>query len=132
MSQDRVAAVRSIYDRWREGDFRTKFDLFDQNVVFVMPPELPEAGTYLGSEAVAEYTRGFLEPWTKVTMDAEELLPAGDSVLASIIQRATGDASGAATELRYLQLWTFRGDKVIRLENFRDRDQALEAAGISS
>jgi ketosteroid isomerase-like protein len=131
MSQDRVAAVRSIYDRWREGDFRTKFDLFDQNVVFVMPPELPEAGTYLGSEAVAEYTRGFLEPWTKVTMDAEELLPAGDSVLASIIQRATGDASGAATELRYLQLWTFRGDKVIRLENFRDRDQALEAAGIS-
>jgi hypothetical protein len=30
-----------------------------------------------------------------------------------------------------LQLWTFRGDKVIRLQNFRDRGAALEAAGIS-
>jgi ketosteroid isomerase-like protein len=132
MSQDRVVTVRSIYEHWAEGDFRATFDLFDQNVVFVMPPELPDAGTYLGNEAVAEYTRGFLEPWEHITMEAEELLSAGDSVLASIVQRATGEASGAATEIRYLQLWTFRGDKVIRLENFRERDQALQAAGLEN
>lgn len=131
MPQDRIATVRSIYERWANGDFRSTFDLLDRNVVFVMPPELPDAGTYLGNEAVAEYTRGFLEPWTHITMEAEELLPAGDSVVASIVQRATGDASGAATELRYFQLWTFRGDKVIRLENIRERDKALRAAGIS-
>jgi len=130
MHQERLQTVRSIYEHWAEGDFRATFDLLDRNVVFVMPPELPDAGTYLGNDAVAEYTRGFLEPWTHITMEAEELVPAGDSVLATIVQRAAGDASGAETELRYFQLWTFRGDKVIRLENFRDLDDAQKAAGL--
>jgi len=116
MAQGRVDKVRSVYDHWREGDFRTTFELFDRNVVFVMPPELPDSGTYLGTDAVADYTRRFLEPWTHLTIDAEDLVGEGDTVLASVVQRGAGDASGAATEIRYFQLWSFRGDKVIRLE----------------
>jgi ketosteroid isomerase-like protein len=126
-----VDVVRSVYDRWREGDFRTTFDLFDRNVVFVMPPELPDSGTYLGTGAVAAYTRQFLEPWTHLTIGAEDLVGESDTVLASVVQRGAGDASGAATEIRYFQLWSFRGDRVIRLENFRDRDDALAAAGLA-
>ena len=41
-----------------------------------------------------------------------------------------GRTSGAPAELRYLTLWTFRADKVIRIESFRVRDQALKAAGL--
>jgi uncharacterized protein len=131
MATDTVEIVRSIYERWAKGDFASKFDLVDPHIVFVLSPEFPDAGTYVGSEALAAYTRGFLEPWTRLTIEAEELVPAGDSVLATVLQRGTGDASGAATELRYFQLWTCRGEKVIRLENFRRRDEALAAAGLA-
>jgi len=131
VAQDKVEIVRSIYERWGEGDFGTDFELLDPYVVFVLSSGFPEAGTYLGTQAVREYMRGFLEPWTRLTIEAEEVVPAGDSVLVTVRQRGVGDASGAATELRYFQLWSFRGDKVIRLENFRDRDRALEAAGLS-
>jgi ketosteroid isomerase-like protein len=130
MSRDKAEIVRAIYERWGEGDFTANFDLLDSHIVFVLPPGFPDTGTYLGKEAVAEYTREFLEPWTHITIAAEELLPAGDSVFASVLQSGTGDASGAATEFRYFQVWSFRGDKVIRLENFRDRGDALEAAGL--
>jgi len=130
MAQDKLEIVRSIYERWGEGDFKSGLDLFDPNVVFVINPGFPDGGTYLGKDEVAGYTRGFLEPWIHITIEAEELLPAGDSVLASIMQRGAGGASGAATEFRYFQLWSLRGDKVIRLENFRDRGEALEAAGL--
>jgi ketosteroid isomerase-like protein len=130
MALGRVDKVRSVYDHWREGDFRTTFELFDRNVVFVMPPELPDSGAYVGTDAVADYTRQFLEPWTHLTIDAEDLVGEGDTVLASVVQRGAGDASGAATEIRYFQLWSFRGDRVIRLENVRDRGDALEAAGL--
>jgi ketosteroid isomerase-like protein len=130
VSHDRVEIVRSIYDRWREGDFQTPSKLFDRNVIFVMPPELPDAGTYLGTDALADYTRQFLEPWTHLTIDGHDLVAAGDTVLASVVQRGAGDASGAETEIRYFQLWSFRGDKVIRLENFRERGDALAAAGL--
>jgi ketosteroid isomerase-like protein len=131
MSRDKVATIRALYDRWSVGDFTASVDLFDPQVVFVIPPGFPDSGTYVGNDEIAAYTRGFLEPWTRITINSEELVPAGDSVLATVLQRGVGDASGAATEFRYYQLWSLRGDKVIRLENFRDREEAREAAGLA-
>jgi ketosteroid isomerase-like protein len=131
VSGDRLETVRSVYEGWGKGDFTANSNLLDSDVLFVLPPGFPETGTYLGKEELAAYTRGFLEPWTHITIVAEELVPAGDSVFAAVLQSGTGDSSGAATELRYFQVWSFRGEKVIRLENFRDRGEALDAAGLA-
>ena len=130
MSQENVEVVRNVYAGWRQGDFRAGVDVLDPLVLFVLPPEFPDAGTYLGVESLAGYMRGFLEPWTRLTIEAEEIAGAGDSVVAAVVQRGVGDGSGAATELRYFQVWAFRGRRVIRLENFRERDAAFEAAGL--
>ena len=130
MSQENVEIVRAVYERWSEGDLRLSVDLFDPHVVFVLQPEFPDAGVYSGVEAIAAYTRGLLEPWTHFTIDAEEIVGAGDSVLAGVCQRAVGSSSGIATVLRYFMLWSFRGRKVIRVESFRERAEAVEAAGL--
>jgi ketosteroid isomerase-like protein len=130
MSQENIEIVRGIYERWGEGDFHTA-DVFDSHVVFVLRPDFPDAGAHLGTEGVAAYMRGFLEPWTHITIEAEEVIEAGDSVLVAIVQRGVGESSGAATEFRYFHLWTFRGGKVIRLEGIRERADALAAAGLS-
>jgi hypothetical protein len=45
-------------------------------------------------------------------------------------QRGVGVSSGVVTELRYFQVWTFRGDAIIRIESIREREQALEAVGL--
>jgi ketosteroid isomerase-like protein len=87
MSEENVEAVRAVYDGWREGDFLTSADVLDPLVLFVVPPEFLAAGTYLGLERLAEYTRGFLEPWTRVTIEAEEISDAGDSVVVAALQR---------------------------------------------
>jgi ketosteroid isomerase-like protein len=130
MSEANVEIVQRVYESWGEGDFRTD-DVLDDHAVLVMRPEFPDTGTYLGPEAIAGYTRGFLEPWTHITIEAEEILPAGDSVLVAVRQRGEGEASGAMTEFRYFHLWTFRGGRAIRLESIRERDEALEAAGLT-
>jgi ketosteroid isomerase-like protein len=131
MSQQNVEIVRAVYERWSEGDFRTGVHLLDPHVVLVLGPEFPDAGAYSGIDAVAAYTRGLLEPWTHLTIEAEEVVAAGDSVLAGVRQRGVGSTSGVPTELRYFMLWTFRGRRVIRFESFRERAEALEAAGLS-
>jgi uncharacterized protein len=131
MSPENVEIVRGVYDRWSEGDFRASVDLLDRHVVLVLGPEFPDAGTYLGAEGIAAYTRSLLEPWTDFTLEAEEIVAAGDSVLAAVRQRGVGSTSGVPTELRYFMLWSLRGRKVIRLESFRERAEALEAAGLS-
>jgi len=58
MSQENVETVRAIHQRWSDGDFRASVEFFDPDVVFVLRPEFPDAGTYSGIDAVAEYTRG--------------------------------------------------------------------------
>ena len=121
--------VRAVFDRWSEGDFRT-LDLLDPHVVFVLRPGFPDAGKYVGPASIVDYTRRFLEPWTHLTMEAQEVLAAGDTVLVGVHQRGVGSTSGVPTEFHYYQLWSFRGDKVIRLENFRERAEALEVAGL--
>jgi ketosteroid isomerase-like protein len=49
-------------------------------------------------------------------------------VLAVVGHRARGRASGAVTERIEFHLWTFDGEKVLRLQEFTDRDDALRAA----
>jgi ketosteroid isomerase-like protein len=131
MSQENVEIVRAVYERWERGDFRATLDMLDAHVVLVLGPEFPEAGTYFGIEAVSEYTRGLLEPFTDFTMAAEEVVPAEGSVLVSVHQRGVGSNSGVPTVLRYFTLWTFRGRSAIRIESFRERQAALEAVGLS-
>ena len=137
MSQENVEIVRAVYDRYREGDFRASADLLDPHVILVLGKtgqwglDIPEGGCYVGREGVAEYTRGLLKPWNAFSMEAEEIVAVGDSVLVNVHQRGVGRTSGVPTELRYLTLWSFRGRKVIRIESFRERHEALEAIGLS-
>src|SRR5206468_3563909 len=108
MSQEKVDAIRAVYERWSEGDFRASVELLDPHVVLVHEPEFEAGGAVYGLEAVLAYTRTMLEPWTSFTQTAEELVGAGDSVLVGVYQRGVGKTSGVPTELRYFMLWTFR------------------------
>jgi ketosteroid isomerase-like protein len=130
MSHRNVEVVRGVYERWSQGDFSASIEVMDPLVLLVMRPEFPDAGTYLGVDRVREYTRGFLEPWTRITIAAEEIAEAGDSVVVAVRQSGTGSESGVATELSYFHVWSFRGGKAIRLEVFRERGDAFEAVGL--
>lgn len=49
----------------------TPANVADQEVVFVLGPDFPDAGTHAGLDALREYMRGFLEPWGRPTIEAE-------------------------------------------------------------
>jgi ketosteroid isomerase-like protein len=136
MSQENVEAIRAVYDRFSEGDFRASADLLDPHVVLVLAPEFAPSlfsghgGVLYGVEAVADYTRSLLEVMTDFTMEAKDIVAAGESVLVDVHQRAVGRTSGVPTEVGYCTPWTFRGPTVIRIESFGERADALEAAGL--
>ena len=123
-----VERLRAVYDEWARGNFRAGRELFDPEVEFVIGAGFPDSGTYRGREGVVEYMRGFLEPWVRLTIEAEEIIPVGGNVVVAVRQHGVGTGSGAATELRYFQVWTFHEGLVARWENFRDRAAALAAA----
>jgi ketosteroid isomerase-like protein len=130
MSEENVKIVRRVYSRWAEGDFEPG-DYFDPHIVFIMGSGFPESGIYFGTERVAEYMRGFLEPWKRITIRATEIIPVGDSVVVAVHQQGVGRGSGVAIEFDYLTVLSFRGGKAIRFETFRERADALKAVGMS-
>jgi ketosteroid isomerase-like protein len=130
MSQANVEIVRRIYGEWGRGRFRAGADFFDRWVVLVLRPEFPDAGAYLGPEEIRGYMRGFLEDWDHAVIEGEEFIGAGDSVVVGVHQQAAGKGSGIPVDMRYFQVWTFRGGAVIRIESVKERDEALEAAGL--
>ena len=132
MSEERIEAVRRVYREWAKGNFRAGPELYDPNLVLVQPPDLPESGVYLGMEGVRRYMEAFLDAWERITIEVEDIIETGDTLVAQVVQRAVGKESGIEpTELEYFQVWTFRGDRVIRLDVLRDRAEALAAAGLS-
>lgn len=132
MSSENVEFLRAVYAEWGRGNFSAGVDRYDPEAVLVQGEGFPEAGTYRGLDGFADYMHTFLDAWEKVTIEAEELVDAGDSVVAAVLQVGVGKGSGASTDFRYFQVWTFREGKVIRLEVIRDRDAALEAAAAST
>ena len=130
MSEENEEAVRAIYERFAQGDFRASADLLDPHIVFLLLPESPEAEVYVGVEALAVATRRLFETWADFTLKAEEFISAGDSVLVSTRQQGVARISGVPSDEHYFTVWSFRGRKVIRIETFRERAQALEAAGL--
>jgi len=129
---DHVERVRAIYAGWARGDFAAGTEHYDPNVLLVLQPEFPDAGTYLGLDAIRAYMRHFLAGFEGVTIAAEELVAAGDSVVARIRQQATGPRSGVPVAMGYYQVWTFRGGSVVRIESIRDRSDAFAACGLAA
>jgi ketosteroid isomerase-like protein len=85
---------------------------------------------YVGRDAVIEASRHYWGAWDDYTVEAEELIDAGASVVVILHERGRGKNSGAPFHTPHPQLWTFRGDRIIRWDSFGTRADALEAAGL--
>ena len=131
MSHDNVEVVRGIYAEWGKGNFRVGTDLFDSDVVLVIRAEFPDAGAYVGPDEIRGYMRQFLSSWTDAVIEAEDIIDAGASVAVAVHQRGTGSGSGLSIDMRYWQVWTFRGSAVTRIESIKTRSEVLDAVGLS-
>ena len=62
----------------------------------------------------------------------DDLIDAGEEVVALIWQRNRGRASGGVVEYEYAQVWTLRTGLVIRQRTFIRRQDALRLVGLQA
>jgi ketosteroid isomerase-like protein len=99
---------------------------------FITSPDMPDPGTYT-REAADRYRQAWLDSFEELQMEALELVDAGERiVVAEVVQRGRPRGTEIAVEGRWWQVITFRGDDVVRIENFTGRAEALAAARLSS
>jgi ketosteroid isomerase-like protein len=129
MSQENVEVVRATFARLRRGE--SVLDVLAPNVVWEVRSG-PEQGEYGGIEVVAEYYRRYFGTWEDFQVEIEEVreLP-DDRVFVVARDSGRGRRSGVEVEMLVFQVWTLREGKVVRLQSFPSREQALEAVGLS-
>ena len=128
MSRENVEAVRSISADWARGDY--------SSVEWAHPDIELVGGDGAVTRGIREVGRAwaaFLEAWDRFATVPEEIVDAGDErVLVWVRFQGRGRGSGApVADFSGAQVFTLRDGKVVRLELFTRRADALEAAGLS-
>ncbi len=77
-----------------------------------------------------EFFRRWVSAFDEWGYEWGELIEGDDRVVVRIHQWGRGKGSGVAVDDRFWQVWTLGDGKVIRVTHHRDRERALEAAGL--
>ena len=130
MSEENVEVVRRMYDAYLSGDFETALALIDPEVVFDVSIR-PEGKVYRGHEGVVEALRTWTGTWEAFRMEVEEIIDAGDQVVAVDTQSGRGRGSGLPLAQQTASVFTISDGKIVKVLWLTSREKALEAAGLS-
>ena len=132
MSQENVNVVLAQHDAIERQDFGAAEALHTNDVTLVVDPGVaPDSGVFVGVEAAKWYGRWFHTFADDYRFEIIEVVDAGGSVVVVARHRGTGRTSGAAVEMVSASAFWIRGGLIWRVELYRDKAQALEAAGLS-
>jgi ketosteroid isomerase-like protein len=129
MSQENVEIVRRGYEHFnRSGE--VDFNALDPAVVYDLSRRTFDPLVFRGHDGVREFLRLIREQWGSRRMEPQNLIDAGDKVVASVRLVGVGRQSGVETTGNTAHVWTFSKGKVVRLTVFQTMEEALEAVGL--
>ncbi|HVS28126.1 MAG TPA: nuclear transport factor 2 family protein [Solirubrobacteraceae bacterium] len=137
MSQENVELVRSVYDAVGRRDAASVLALYDPDVEWdstrgPMRDLMGGPTVYHGHDELRRWFREWYEAWENVEANVEELIDAGDQVIAVLNYRGRGRVSGVEVELTAMAgVWTIRKGKIVRVVWFGSRAEAFEAVGLA-
>ncbi|MHB8233751.1 MAG: nuclear transport factor 2 family protein [Solirubrobacteraceae bacterium] len=129
MSQENVDRLRKSFEHY----FATgepDWSALDENVE-VHDHDILDAGEYRGLAGYARWFEDFGSAWSSFSLEPEEYVDAGDCAIAVFRLRATGVGSGVTVERQDAMVCTMRDLKVVRIDYYNNRAQAVESVGLS-
>jgi ketosteroid isomerase-like protein len=126
MSQANVEVVRKLFESYERGDYAEAVECLAPDVVYEVGQELPA----IGRAAVRAMWERWDSTWDELETVPEELIDAGDHVLVTVRYSTRGRGSGIKYEERLFDIYTFADGKCVHKREFRERSEAIEAAGL--
>jgi ketosteroid isomerase-like protein len=131
MSEENVQIVARLYELYAQGENEALLARVDPNVEVDLTDRLPDEEVRRGREAYRSFLEEGFDMWSEFRVDVEELIDAGDAVVALVRSVAVGEGSGAEVSERVAHVLWLRDGTPYRLKVFGSREAALEAAGLS-
>jgi ketosteroid isomerase-like protein len=134
MSQENVEIVLGAFENTNARDFKAVMDAFTDDVVLALHGKLRGLGgeDAVGKKAVGEWFGEWFKTFgSDYRFEIEESRDCGDRVFIVAKHLGRGRASGVPVTQRTAYVYGLHEGKVSRVEIWGDRDEALEAAGLS-
>jgi ketosteroid isomerase-like protein len=126
MSIENVETIKAGFAAHNRGDLDFLVELYDPEVVF----ETLLPGTHHGNEAIRLIYEENQKTMAGYHVVPVELIDAGDKVVAVAQTVGAGSANRIALDDAFAFVFTFKGHRVIREQAFRNKEEAVEAAGL--
>jgi ketosteroid isomerase-like protein len=128
MSEENVEIVRALAAAYNRGDLDALTQAYDPEVEFVTLL----LGTHHGEEAIRLVFEENRRNLSDYSLDLDEVIDAGpDKVIAVAHLGGSGRVSQIALGDLIAFVATIRDGLIVRQQTFRNREEALEAAGLS-
>ena len=133
MPSENFEIARRGWEAWDRGDPEEATKAFAEDVDWDVSRDIwgdvVGGGHYRGIQGVTDWLRDLNEAWESMEIRSEEQIEAGEQVITVMSARGRGRVSGIEVEHHPAGLSTFREGKIVRVEWFPTRDEALQAAG---
>jgi ketosteroid isomerase-like protein len=128
--EDAVAGLRRGVEAFNRRDIDGTLEPLDANVELVPLRAVLDGGSYHGHAGLRRFLGDMRDDWERFHLEAEEFRPVGtDRVLVLGRVQATGRASGVEVDYEAAWLCYLRAGKVMRVQFYSDRGEAVAAAG---
>jgi ketosteroid isomerase-like protein len=131
VAQEDVQVVLDQFAAVNERDFERAMDLYAEDVeLYVDPRAYLEGGSAKGREEVGEWFGNWFRTFEHgYRFKIDEARDLGDAVLLVASHQGRGRISGAEVHKQTGYLYRVRAGKIVRVELYPGRDEALKASG---
>jgi ketosteroid isomerase-like protein len=130
MSHENVEIVRRAIEAFNRGDFDAALqDVALDATIDFSRSRGPDAGVYVGHDAIRRFWTDMTEAFERHTMIPDEFLFHGEYVVVPITSRMTG-RGGIEVEATTATVATLRDGRMVRWTMYQEKQEALKAAGL--
>jgi ketosteroid isomerase-like protein len=131
MSEENVEMVRQYFAAYERGGLEASAEFWHPDINWrAIEGTLDDVGVMRGPDAMRHYYGQWEETFEDVRTETEELIDAGDQVVAVVRGIGRMKGSDAEVDIRYAIVFSLRDGKIGMGREFASREQALEAAGL--
>ena len=123
-----VELMKSLYQAFAQGDIPTVLQSFDEDIEWTEAEGFPYGGTYTGANDIVENV--FMKlggEWEGFSAVPDEILDAGDKIVALGHYSGTFNASGKSMRVPFAHVWTLRDGKIVKFVQYTDTLKVSEA-----
>jgi ketosteroid isomerase-like protein len=133
MSEENVEVVRRFCERDDQTSLDSLMVSLHPDIEWVPVQSDPEYSVHRGHDDVRAWLTSWAEAFPDLHWELDRIVDAGNDLVVAFVRMAGRSvASGIDLETpSYAVVFTLRGEKIARIHEYLDSQEALEAAGLS-